>query len=96
MKKQAKSEDNEQYNKYHIKKAMECLGKALKESLRIGDVAARYSNTQYIVLLPTLDYEDSVMIAGRIENNMYDKIKNARIRLKSDISEVTTTEAFGK
>ena len=96
MKKQAKSEDNEQYNKYHIKKAMECLGKALKESLRIGDVAARYSNTQYIVLLPTLDYEDSVMIAGRIESNMYDKIKNARIRLKSDISEVTTTEAFGK
>lgn len=96
MKKQAKSVDNEQYNKYHIKKAMECLGNALKESLRIGDVAARYSNTQYIVLLPTLDYEDSIMIASRIENNLYQKVNNTKIKLKSDISEVTTTEAFGK
>lgn len=96
MKGQAKSESNEQYNKFHIKKAMDCLGKTLKESLRIGDVAAKYSNSQYIVLLPTLDYEDSVMIASRIEKTLYQNIDKTKIRLKSDITEVTTTEAFAK
>lgn len=96
MRKKAKSENNEQYNKFHIKKAMECLENTLKASLRIGDVAAKYSNSQYIVLLPTLDYEDSVMIAGRIEQTLYQRIDKEKIRIKSDITEVTTTEVFAK
>lgn len=47
-------------------RAMEALGRAISGSLRRGDVYARYSIAQYIVLLPTASYEDGCNVMKRI------------------------------
>ncbi len=49
--------------------AMEEMKNILQRSLRSGDVVARYSNAQYVVLLPTASYENGVMVLKRIQNN---------------------------
>lgn len=87
---------NDKIVHYQIDKTMEYLEESLKESLRIGDVAARYSDSQYVVLLPTLDYEDSIKVTDRIVSNLHKKIRNRRVRIKSDISEITIADSYGK
>ena len=47
-------------------RAMDALGKAISGSLRRGDVYARYSIAQYIVLLPTASYENGCNVMKRI------------------------------
>ena len=87
---------NDKIVHYQIDKTMEYLEESLKESLRIGDVAARYSDSQYVVLLPTLNYEDSIKVTDRIVSNLHKKIRNRRVRIKSDISEITIADSYGK
>ena len=48
---------------------MELLGRMIRGSLRAGDVVARYSLTQYIVLLPACSYESGAAVANRIRRN---------------------------
>lgn len=50
-------------------RAMESLGKAISGSLRRGDVYARYSIAQYIILLPTSSYENGCNVMKRIITN---------------------------
>ena len=45
---------------------MEQLLQVLRLSLRRGDVAARYSGAQYVLMLPSANYEDSVTVMERI------------------------------
>lgn len=47
-------------------RAMDSLGKAISGSLRRGDVYARYSIAQYIILLPTASYENGCSVMKRI------------------------------
>lgn len=47
-------------------RAMDSLGRAISNSLRRGDVYARYSIAQYIILLPTASYEDGCNVMKRI------------------------------
>lgn len=46
--------------------AMDLLEASLLESLRRGDVIARYSAVQYVVMLPGANYEDSTMVIERV------------------------------
>lgn len=52
-----------------IGKAMDILERMICESLRAGDVVARYSPTQYIVLLPACSFESGAAVADRIRRN---------------------------
>lgn len=88
LRKEARSENNEQYNQYQMNRAMENLLVILKESLRISDVVAKYSNSQYIVLLPLLGYEDCIAVAKRISKGLYSKVNSKKIQIKSDISSI--------
>lgn len=45
---------------------MEQLLEAIVFNLRRGDVVSRYSGAQYVVMLPSANYEDSEMVVGRI------------------------------
>lgn len=47
-------------------RAMDALKRAISGSLRRGDVYARYSIAQYIVLLPTASYENGCSVMKRI------------------------------
>ena len=68
---------------------MDILENAICESLRIGDVAARYSPTQVIVLLPACTYESGVKVAERIRNNFKNNIGNRRLELIYELAELS-------
>lgn len=67
------------YEEFCIKNAMACLGKILKQSLRMGDVASRYSDFQYIVLLSSCTYE----CAKRVTERVISKFKSENRRYQS-------------
>ncbi len=50
----------------HVTKAMTRMAETIANALRSGDVFARYSVNQYIVMLPSTSYENSTMIGERI------------------------------
>ena len=45
---------------------MKQLGEQIRTSLRRGDTFARCSNTQYVIMLPQANYENSCMVCQRI------------------------------
>lgn len=53
-------------NKRSMNRIMEQLGAALRTNLRRGDVISRCSASQYIILLPKANYENSCMVCRRI------------------------------
>lgn len=87
---------NEQMAKFILKQGMEQMEEILRKALRIGDVAARYSDSQYVVLLPTCTYESCCRVAERILNRFQEKNKGKRITVKTDFEEVTTASAWIK
>ncbi|MEG1583790.1 MAG: BTAD domain-containing putative transcriptional regulator [Anaerovorax sp.] len=52
----------------HVGKAMEKLKEAISQTLRKGDVFARYSCSQYVVMLPNITCDNSEMVEERIAN----------------------------
>jgi len=52
-----------------LKRAMDHLGSAIAVSLRRGDAYTRYSVSQYLILLPSVSYEDSNTVMYRIVRN---------------------------
>ena len=67
---------------------MNLLEKLLKEPLRVGDVAARYSLNQYIVLLPACNYESGILVAERIEKAFRKNIGNKHLELNHELREL--------
>ena len=56
----------------NAKKQSEAVGKlrtTIQYSLRRGDVFTRYSVSQYLVLLPSINYENTQMVLDRILAN---------------------------
>ena len=64
----------------HVKDAFGCL--------RAGDVVARYSGSQYVVLLPTCTYESGKMVLKRIEDNFYNSGKWKKFSIRSSLEEI--------
>lgn len=86
--------DNDKMTQFLIEQGMKNLQKSIQEVLRIGDVAARYSDSQFIILLPTCTYESSVAVAERVLNRFASYDKGKKVRIKTDmeqISEVNST-----
>lgn len=62
----SKINNSEEVLRYRYEKAMDGLEKVLRKCLRVGDVAAKYSDTQYIILLSKCDYNLAPVVARRI------------------------------
>lgn len=65
-----------------IAKAMDRMQTVITESLRSSDVFARYSANQFIIMLPTACYENSLMIGERLLRNF----SSSRPRINADVS----------
>ncbi|XOQ47814.1 MAG: Bacterial transcriptional activator domain protein [Eubacteriales bacterium] len=65
------------------KLAAERLKSSILESLRKGDVVSAYSNTQFIVMLPLINYENAEMVAKRV-------LQRFRFRYRRENVKVTT------
>lgn len=69
-------------DKKSLSAAMHRLEEVIGNSLRSGDIYARYSVNQYIVLIPSDSYEKSVIVGDRILRNF----ANSRPRLLARVS----------
>lgn len=53
-------------SRYSLSKAMENLGEVIRNGLRRGDVFSKCSNSQYVIMLPNANYENSEMVCQRL------------------------------
>ena len=59
-------EEGNELNRRSLERAMENLQDQVRCGLRRGDVAARCSVSQYILMLPQANYENSCMVCRRL------------------------------
>lgn len=67
--------------------AMRALQQVLLNSLRTGDVITKYSGSQYMILLPTCQYETAKMVVHRIESGFSD-VNKKRVSLQFGLEEM--------
>lgn len=67
---------------------MERLQTALIENLRRGDVVARYSVAQYVILLSGTNFEDSIMVMGRVFSYFRTRYRTIRLKLSYKVREL--------
>ena len=53
-------------SKRSLDRIMEQVGAGLRSSLRRGDTISRCSTSQYIIMLPKANYENSCMVCRRV------------------------------
>lgn len=56
--------------------------------LRTGDVVARYSGAQYILMLPTLNFENAEMVMNRILSNYKKRFRTDKVIIAYKIKEI--------
>ena len=71
------------------------LENIIKISLRIGDVATKYSSCQYLVMLIGAKDKDSVNVAERVVNNYKAYADKYAINIKFDTENVSSEELKG-
>ena len=62
-------------------KVMDQLLDSVRLSLRKGDVISRFSVTQYVLMLPTLTYENGQIVLSRIEKRFKQDFRGKEIKL---------------
>ncbi|MDD3415738.1 MAG: diguanylate cyclase [Lachnospiraceae bacterium] len=66
------------------------LEKAIRKSLRRGDVGNHYSSSQFIVILMDTSADNGRIVANRVLRNYKNKQSNMSIQLKYDMEELET------
>lgn len=87
---EGKKTDTKEIAEFRIKKAMATMETCIRDSLRVGDVASKYSDSQFILLLPTCNADYASLVGNRLISKLYainDKHRNVSIKL--DIREVS-------
>ena len=68
---------------------MEKLKDAIGLSLRRGDVYTRFSVSQYLVLLPSASYENSIKVVERIIRAFRQQSPKAAVTIKYSVQPMT-------
>lgn len=79
---------------YLLNETMEQLLLLLRQSLRSGDIIARYSAAQYVLMLPWANYEDGAVIIERIIRAFYRNYRNNQLKLSYKLKPLDTAQAF--
>ena len=72
-----------------LKEGMEVLEQSIRTSLRAGDMASRYSQTQFIVLLPMCTYDSGQKVAKRIQKNFRENCSRRGLELVYELAAAT-------
>lgn len=75
--------------RYYKQRGMRRLQRILAKNLRLGDVVARYSDEQYIVMLPYCSYEDTQKVFQRILRNFNKSLYKQKFLLKAETREIS-------
>ena len=68
--------------KRSLERIMTQLGQLLRLNLRRGDTISRCSTTQYILMLPKANYEDSCMVCRRLINAYHKAYPHTAVRIR--------------
>lgn len=71
-----------------INEGMEQVEAVLLGSLRAGDVIARYSGSQYIIMLPACQYESAKLVMDRVIAAYERSTKKKKVRLQYSLDEM--------
>lgn len=75
-----------------LDRAMDNLQRLLRQNLRKGDAASRCSVSQFVVMLPWANYEDSCMVSERIIKAFFRQYHNSPARIQAVVSPVEPSE----
>lgn len=75
--------------KRSLERIMEQLGQQIRLNLRRGDTISRCSTTQYILMLPKANYEDSCMVCRRVINAYHKAFPHTAVRIKFMVQPLT-------
>lgn len=79
--------DREEIGRFRIRQAMQGLEHVLGECLRVGDVAARYSDCQFVLLLEGGTDELAMLVSERITKRLQSEGKRySHVRVKMDVT----------
>lgn len=73
-------------------KVMDILFEIIKGSLRKGDVFSRFSATQYVLMLPTLTYENCTMVMDRIIKRYKQTYRSKAVEIFTNIQPLNPIE----
>lgn len=79
-----------------IRRKVECLGDAIVGSMRKGDVATRYNNDQYVVILMDTSIENGRKVVQRVLNRFAEICGDGDYNIKHDIQTIKKTAEAGK
>ena len=83
--------DGEMLARRSLDPAMNNLQVLVQNNLRRGDVIARCSISQYIILLPQANYENSRMVADRLVSAFYRRYPHSPARLRYTVQPLALT-----
>lgn len=72
-----------------LERIMTQLGQLLRLNLRRGDTISRCSTTQYILMLPKANYEDSCMVCRRLINAYHKAYPHTAVRIRFLVQPLT-------
>lgn len=78
-------QDNQVPETSHLSKAMDQLLQSAYQSLRKGDIVSRFSATQYVLMLPTLTYENCQRVIARIAKRFKLDFRSKDIKLHTTL-----------
>jgi hypothetical protein len=68
-----------------LERVMPNVENVIRQSLRRGDSAAKCSVSQYVIMLPRANYENSCMVCERIIKSYYKKFTRADAQLRYEV-----------
>ena len=75
--------------KRSLDRIMTQLGQQIRLNLRRGDTISRCSTTQYILMLPKANYEDSCMVCRRVINAYHKSFPHTAVRIRFMVQPLT-------
>lgn len=75
--------------KRSLERIMTQLGQQIRLNLRRGDVISRCSTTQFILMLPKANYEDSCMVCRRVINAYHKAFPHTAVRIRFMVQPLT-------
>ncbi|MBR5579129.1 MAG: hypothetical protein IKW28_09080, partial [Lachnospiraceae bacterium] len=74
---------------YLIGQGMKNLKEVIQSALRTGDVASRYSRNQYLILLSTCTYENSLKVSERVIDSFEKYYKKRIVKIKIEFDQIS-------
>ena len=71
-----------------LNSTMDQLLEVLRMNLRRGDIIARYSGAQFVLMLPTAVYEDSQMVMTRIIDSFYQQNRKNFLKISYKLQQI--------